>query len=202
MPSAQEPTEVFDYIVVGAGSSGSAVAARLSANGEASVLLLEAGLRDRKPAVHIPAAFSQLFRSDRDWNYDTIPQPELGDRRIYWPRGKMLGGSSSLNAMMWVRGFAADYDKWGGSSQAHLVLELPASLFSAGRARGRHSPIGRGLQWSDQHLGPASAPFPHGRIPRSRYAAGNVGGTGQLSGAGRVCPDDGEPASRSQIQRG
>jgi len=117
MPSAQEPTEVFDYIVVGAGSSGSAVAARLSANGEASVLLLEAGLRDRKPAVHIPAAFSQLFRSDRDWNYDTIPQPELGDRRIYWPRGKMLGGSSSLNAMMWVRGFAADYDKWAEAAR-------------------------------------------------------------------------------------
>lgn len=101
-----------DYVIVGAGSAGSVLADRLSADRSARVVLLEAGERDNKQAVHIPAAFSQLFGSSRDWNYRTVAQPALADRRIYWPRGKMLGGSSSLNAMMWVRGFAADYDRW------------------------------------------------------------------------------------------
>ncbi len=108
----------FDYIVVGAGSAGAALANRLSADPLVSVLLLEAGPADRKQAVHIPAAFSQLFRSSYDWNYDTVPQPELAGRSVYWPRGKTLGGSSSLNAMMWVRGFAADYDNWAQAAGA------------------------------------------------------------------------------------
>lgn len=102
----------FDYIVVGAGSAGAAVAARLSADPTISVLLLEAGPADRNPAIGVPAAFSTLFRTKYDWAYQTVPQPGLGDRSIYWPRGRTLGGSSSLNAMMWVRGFAADYDRW------------------------------------------------------------------------------------------
>ncbi|WP_405917194.1 GMC family oxidoreductase [Streptomyces sp. NBC_00728] len=102
-----------DYVVVGAGSAGAALAGRLTESGKASVLLLEAGGRDRKAAVHIPAAFSQLFRTELDWDYSTAPQPELSGRPVYWPRGRMLGGSSSMNAMMWVRGFAADYDEWG-----------------------------------------------------------------------------------------
>ena len=112
MASRTEATDTFDYIIVGAGSAGAALAHRLSADSAVSVLLLEAGGKDRKSAIHIPAAFSQLFRSSYDWNYDTEPQAELDSRKIYWPRGKMLGGSSSLNAMMWVRGFAADYDDW------------------------------------------------------------------------------------------
>lgn len=102
-----------DYIVVGAGSAGAALAARLSEDPDVSVLLLEAGPADRALELHVPAAFSKLFRGAYDWNYDTVPQPALGGRTIYWPRGKTLGGSSSLNAMMWVRGFAADYDAWG-----------------------------------------------------------------------------------------
>lgn len=105
-------SESFDFVIVGAGSAGCVLANRLSAGGKYSVLLLEAGGADEKQEIHIPAAFSQLFRSEVDWNYDTVPQPELHGRSIYWPRGKMLGGSSSINAMMWVRGFAADYDEW------------------------------------------------------------------------------------------
>jgi choline dehydrogenase len=101
-----------DYIVVGTGSAGSVVANRLSADPSASVVVLEAGPRDKDKFVHIPAAFSKLFRSDMDWDYLTEPQRELDGREIYWPRGKVLGGSSSMNAMMWVRGFAADYDEW------------------------------------------------------------------------------------------
>jgi choline dehydrogenase-like flavoprotein len=102
-----------DYIVVGTGSAGSVLASRLSADPDASVVVLEAGPQDKNKFIHIPAAFSKLFRSEVDWDYLTEPQKQLDGREIYWPRGKMLGGSSSMNAMMWVRGFAADYDEWG-----------------------------------------------------------------------------------------
>lgn len=101
-----------DYVVVGTGSAGSVVANRLSADPRVRVVVLEAGPRDRDKFVHIPAAFSKLFRTELDWDYRTEPQQELDGRRLYWPRGRMLGGSSSMNAMMWVRGFAADYDEW------------------------------------------------------------------------------------------
>ena len=104
--------ETFDYVVVGAGAAGCALAARLSESGEHRVLLLEAGPKDTKLEIKIPAAFSALFRSKLDWNYDTEPQPQLNNRRIFWPRGKVLGGSSSMNAMMWIRGFPGDYDGW------------------------------------------------------------------------------------------
>lgn len=105
--------ETFDYVVVGAGASGATLAARLSEDPAISVLLVEAGGPGKKQEVHIPAAFSKLFKTPLDWDYNTETQPNLGDRSIYWPRGKMLGGSTSLNAMMWVRGYAADYDGWG-----------------------------------------------------------------------------------------
>lgn len=101
-----------DYIVVGTGSAGSVVANRLSADPSVEVVVLEAGPRDKDKFIHIPAGFAKLFRSEMDWDYRTEPQKELEGREIYWPRGKVLGGSSSMNAMMWVRGFAADYDEW------------------------------------------------------------------------------------------
>ena len=105
-----------DYIVVGAGSAGAALAARLTEDPAVSVLLLEAGAPDKALELHVPAAFSKLFRGEYDWNYDTVPQPNLENRTIFWPRGKTLGGSSSLNAMMWIRGFAADYDDWADAA--------------------------------------------------------------------------------------
>jgi choline dehydrogenase-like flavoprotein len=92
-----------DYVVVGTGSAGSVVANRLSSDSATSVVVLEAGPRDKNRFIHIPAAFSKLFRSEVDWDYLTEPQKQLDGREIYWPRGKMLGGSSSMNAMMWVR---------------------------------------------------------------------------------------------------
>nr|EJI95552.1 choline dehydrogenase domain protein [Rhodococcus sp. JVH1] len=107
----QQPTAA-DYVIVGTGSAGAVLANRLSAEPHSEVIALEAGPPDKNKFVHIPAAFAKLFRSEVDWDYLTEPQPELGGRQIYWPRGKMLGGSSSMNAMMWVRGFAADYDEW------------------------------------------------------------------------------------------
>lgn len=115
-PARSDTGSAYDYVIVGAGSAGAALAARLSEDPAVSVLLLEAGGPDKKPEIHIPAAFSKLFRSAADWNYDTVPQPGLGNRPIYWPRGRVLGGSSSLNAMMWIRGFAADYDAWADAA--------------------------------------------------------------------------------------
>ena len=101
-----------DYVVVGTGSAGSVVANRLSADPGNHVVVLEAGPMDKDKFVHIPAGFSKLFRSPLDWDYLTEPQKEVGGREIYWPRGKVLGGSSSMNAMMWVPGFPEDYDEW------------------------------------------------------------------------------------------
>lgn len=102
-----------DFVVVGAGAAGAAVAARLSERPGVSVVVLEAGSEDKDKAAQIPAAFVKLFQGPHDWNYLTTPQAGLHGRQVYWPRGKMVGGSSSMSAMMWVRGFAADYDDWG-----------------------------------------------------------------------------------------
>jgi choline dehydrogenase len=103
---------MHDYVVVGAGSAGCVMASRLSEDPTVRVLLLEAGPRDTHAAIRVPAAFSKLFRTALDWNYATEPEPELRDRRLYWPRGRVLGGSSSMNAMIWARGHQADYEEW------------------------------------------------------------------------------------------
>jgi choline dehydrogenase len=102
----------FDVVVVGAGSAGCALAGRLSEDPSLSVLLLEAGGSDDLLEVQIPAALYKVWRTRRDWNYTTEPQPGLGGRELFWPRGKLLGGSSSINAMIYIRGAAADYDEW------------------------------------------------------------------------------------------
>jgi choline dehydrogenase len=103
--------ESFDYVIVGAGSAGCVLANRLTADGS-TVLLLEAGGSDRKISVRAPAAFPATFQTSLDWNYMSEPEPALYGRRIYLPRGRMLGGSSSMNAMMYIRGNRSDYDRW------------------------------------------------------------------------------------------
>jgi choline dehydrogenase-like flavoprotein len=103
---------VRDYIIVGAGSAGCVLAARLSEEPDVRVSLIEAGAPDTAPEIHIPAAFGKLFQSKWDWDYLTDPEPGLDFRRRYLPRGKMLGGSSSMNAMIYIRGNPADYDQW------------------------------------------------------------------------------------------
>jgi choline dehydrogenase len=102
-----------DFIVVGAGSAGCAVAARLSEDPAARVLLLEAGGEDRNRWIHIPLGFGKTFADPSvNWCYETEPDPGAADRRVFWPRGKVLGGSSSINGMVYIRGQAEDFDHW------------------------------------------------------------------------------------------
>jgi choline dehydrogenase len=123
---------------VGAGSAGCVLAARLTENSAANVLLLEAGGRDTAKEIHIPAAFSKLFKTGVDWNYSTEPEPFLNNRKLYWPRGKVLGGSSSMNAMIYIRGNATDYDGWKnlGNDGWGFADVLPYFKKSESRERG------------------------------------------------------------------
>jgi choline dehydrogenase len=103
---------VHDYVIIGAGTAGCVLAARLTEDPSVSVLLLEAGPADRAREIGVPIAFSKLFKSEYDWDYTTEPQKQLNERECYWPRGRVLGGSSSINAMIYIRGNRADYDAW------------------------------------------------------------------------------------------
>jgi choline dehydrogenase len=103
----------FDFIIVGAGSAGATLAARLTENNQFSVCLIEAGGKDKSPFIHVPFGLAFLSRmTNSGWEYDTEPQSQLNDRKLFWPRGKVLGGSSSLNAMCYIRGVPEDYDRW------------------------------------------------------------------------------------------
>lgn len=105
-----------DYIIVGAGSAGSVLANRLSENGKYRVTVLEAGGSDRRFYVALPLGYGKLFYDPSvNWMYQTEPDPGLAGQRDHWPRGKVLGGSSSINAMVWIRGHRADYDEWGAN---------------------------------------------------------------------------------------
>ena len=105
----------YGYVIVGAGSAGCVLANRLSADPACRVALLEAGGPDRAREIRIPAAFTKLLLTEYDWNYRTTRQPQLSDRELYWPRGKTLGGSSSMNGQAWTRGHRVDYDGWAES---------------------------------------------------------------------------------------
>src|SRR5829696_2033365 len=102
----------YDYVIVGAGSAGCALANRLSADPSVRVLLLEAGGSDRNLNIRIPVGFAKQFRTDLDWGYSSEPEPNLIGRSMYLPRGRSLGGSSSMNAMIYLRGHRSDFDAW------------------------------------------------------------------------------------------
>jgi len=106
---------MYDYVIVGAGSAGCVLAARLSEDPEVSVLLLEAGPPDVNQNVHVPLGYLQLARTEVDWDYSSAPEPNCNGRRVSLPRGRVLGGSSSINAMIYIRGNRLDYDEWGVS---------------------------------------------------------------------------------------
>ena len=130
----------YDYVIVGAGSAGCVLANRLSSNSAKRVLLLEAGATDWNPLIHMPAGISRLANNRRvNWNYYTEPQAALNQRRLWWPRGKTLGGSSSINAMCYIRGVAADYDSWAeacGDPRWSWQQVLPWFLRSEDNSRG------------------------------------------------------------------
>ncbi len=111
--AATLPSATFDYIIVGAGSAGCVLANRLTASGRHRVLLLEDGGRDRNIWIHIPLGYGKLFSNPKvNWLYSTEPEPELNNRRVIQPRGKVLGGSSSINGLLYIRGQHEDYDHW------------------------------------------------------------------------------------------
>jgi choline dehydrogenase len=103
---------MYDYVIVGAGSAGCVLAARLTENPSVNVLLLEAGPPDDADEIHIPAALNLLFQSSYDWGFRTVPQDRAAGQSVYWPRGKVVGGSSSINAMIYIRGHKHDYNTW------------------------------------------------------------------------------------------
>ncbi|HEY8642782.1 MAG TPA: GMC family oxidoreductase N-terminal domain-containing protein [Candidatus Dormibacteraeota bacterium] len=178
----------YDYIVVGAGSAGCVLAARLTEDAEVKVLLLEAGPPDSEPGIHVPVAFSRLFKTPFDWDYSTEPEAHLDGRRIYHPRGRVLGGSSSINAMVYIRGHRADYDAWAALGCAGWGYDdvLPYFIRSEDNQRGADAYHGTGgpLAVSDPtYRNPLAAAFVEAAIESGIPANPDFNGATQ-EGAG------------------
>ncbi len=150
---------MYDYVLVGAGSAGCVLAARLTEDPDVRVLLLEAGPPDANQNIHVPLGYLKLARTEVDWNYSTAPEPNCDNRRIPLPRGKVLGGSSSVNAMVYIRGNQRDYDDWGipGWSWADL---FPYFLKAEDNERGASEwhAVGGPLPVSEQRSGNVMTP--------------------------------------------
>ncbi len=160
---------MYDYVIVGAGSAGCVLANRLSEDADVQVLLLEAGPPDVNENIHVPLGYLQLGATEVDWDYHSAPEHECGDRRITLPRGRVLGGSSSINAMVYIRGNRRDYDDWGvgGWSAADL---LPYFIKAEDNERGasRWHGVGGPLPVSDERS--------HNKISRAFVDAGEQAG--------------------------
>jgi choline dehydrogenase len=155
----------FDYVIVGAGSAGCVLANRLSADGKHSVLLLEAGPKDNNLWIHVPLGYGKLFKETTvNWMYQTEPEPGLNGRQVFQPRGKVLGGSSSINGLLYVRGQHEDYDRWRqhGNSGWGFDDVLPYFKKAENQQRGGDDfhGVGGPLPVSDLlHADPLSAAF-------------------------------------------
>ncbi|WP_291866476.1 choline dehydrogenase [Bradyrhizobium sp.] len=163
--TSPDNTSEFDYVIVGAGSAGCVLANRLSADGRHSVLLLEAGPRDSNLWIHVPLGYGKLFKEKTvNWMYQTEPEPGLNGRQVFQPRGKVLGGSSSINGLLYVRGQHEDYDRWRQHGNAGWGFDdvLPYFKKAEDQQRGADDFHGAGgpLPVSDMlHADPLSAAF-------------------------------------------
>ncbi|HUI59617.1 MAG TPA: choline dehydrogenase [Steroidobacteraceae bacterium] len=140
-------TTAYDYVIVGAGSAGCVLANRLSARADLKVLLLEAGGRDTSPFIHMPGGLARLVGNRSiNWEYYTEPEPQLLHRKLYWPRGRVLGGSSSINAMCYTRGHHLDYDEWAtlGARGWQYSSALPYFIKAEDQSRGASNYHGTG----------------------------------------------------------
>ena len=135
-----------DYIIVGAGSAGCVLANRLTDSGKHKVTLIEAGGSDARFYVHLPLGYGKLFYDPAvNWMYKTEPDPGLAGQQDHWPRGKILGGSSSINAMVWIRGHRADYEDWGARESRLGLGRMPGRLpCTRGQRGGRRCLAGQG----------------------------------------------------------
>ncbi|MBB1060094.1 GMC family oxidoreductase [Marilutibacter spongiae] len=196
------PTRRHDYIIIGAGSAGCVLANRLSADPEVNVLLLEAGPRDRHPFIHMPAGLARLVdQAQLNWDYDTTPQAMLDDRTLWWPRGKVLGGSSSINAMCYTRGDPRDYDEWAalGATGWGWSDVLPAFLRAECNTRGA-GPLHGGagpLHVADlRHSNPLSHAFIEAGVQMGHARNDDFNGPGQVGfGLYQVTQKDGARCS-------
>ena len=190
---------MYDYVIVGAGSAGCVLAARLSEDPDVNVLLLEAGPPDTNENIHVPLGYLQLARTELDWDYRTAPEANCNGRQLALPRGKVLGGSSSVNAMVYIRGNRADYDGWGVPGWGWDEL-FPYFLKSEDNERGASDwhAAGGPLPVSDQRSGNVITP--------AFVEAGVEAGPGPERGlqrprAGRGRDVPGDPARRHARQR-
>ena len=191
----------YDYVIVGAGSAGCTLAARLTEDPGVRVLLLEAGGKDRSPNIKIPAAFGKQFHTKLDWDYSTVPQAGCANRELYSPRGRSLGGSSSMNAMLYVRGRPIDYDLWESEGATGWGWQDVEPYF---RRAEDHAAGADEIHGAGGPLRTMKVRSPHD-LTNQFYAAAEAAGIPYNRdyngpGAGRCEPGAGDPARRQALE--
>ena len=159
----------FDYIVVGAGSSGCVLANRLSGDPQNSVCLVEAGPKDSSPWIHLPIGYGKTMWDPKiNWKFETEPDPGMNQRKIYWPRGKCLGGSSSINGLIFIRGQKEDYDGWKNLGNAGWGWDDVLPYFKKAEGNDR---LGEPLHSQKGPLKASSIPKKHALVEAFKKSA-------------------------------